>query len=265
MAFLSVFLFLLGLFLGSFFLVIVDRIPLRKSFLLGRSACDHCHHLLAWYDLVPVMSFLWLQGRCRYCHTSLSRTYPTAELVTAGLFALTPSVLTQWELSRTAAVGSYGLFLVFLLFTVSVFIILFFSDLKYGIIPFTVVLPATFITGFFLLLVAPMVFLSHVLTALGAAALFFALYFFTKGRGMGFGDVVLVFYLGLLLGFPATGIALYLAFLTGAVVSLILVLSGQKKLRGGTVPFGPFLLLSAIVSLVWGDALRALVMTFFIR
>ena len=82
---------------------------------------------------------------------------------------------------------------------------------------------------------------------------------------MGFGDVILVFYLGLVLGFPNIGITLYLAFLTGAVVSLILILTGKKKLKGGTVPFGPFLIVAALICFFWGQYIQELVYTFLVR
>src|SRR4051812_46319878 len=88
-------LFFIGLFFGSFFLVIIDRFTAKKNFWSGRSECASCHHLLVWYDLVPVISFILLSGKCRYCHKKLSLSYPLFELSTGLLFALTFVLLPQ--------------------------------------------------------------------------------------------------------------------------------------------------------------------------
>src|SRR5690606_33866567 len=130
---------------------------------------------------------------------------------------------------------------------------------KYGIIPFLIVIPATIIALVYQGINNPESLVSVLLSALGAAGFFFLIFFLTRGRGMGFGDVVLAGYLGMLLGFPGIVYALYIAFLTGAGVSLILILTGKKKMKGGTVPFGPFLIFGAFISLFWGDRLYRLI------
>jgi leader peptidase (prepilin peptidase) / N-methyltransferase len=262
MPLLSPLLFLIGLVIGSFLLVIVDRIPKQISPFTGRSKCDHCGHVLAWNDLVPVFSFVITRGTCRYCRKRLSFYYPFTELFTAVLFALTPIFLNY---SSTVFTMQFLSVLLFALFTISVFIIIFFTDLKYGLVPFAVVIPAAILTLIYLIFSSPGMLINHIVSALGAGSLFFVLYLITKGKGMGFGDVVLVSYLGLLLGFPGIGFTLYLAFLTGAVVSLILILLGLKKLKGGTVPFGPFLISAAFISFFWAETLQQFVLSLFIR
>ncbi len=247
MEFLPLFLFFIGLFFGSFFLVLIDRLPRAESFLIGRSKCEFCGHILNWYDLIPVMSFLMLGGKCRYCHKKLSVRYPLVEVLTGILFASVPLLLGFGEFTV--------LQLLFTLFVVSTFVIIFFIDLKYGIIPFLVVLPATFLALLYHMITGPEHIISVLLSSLLAAGFFFFIFLLTKGRGMGFGDVVLAGYLGMLLSFPDIIYALYIAFLTGACVSLILIVTGRKKLKGGTIPFGPFLIAGAYISLFWGEQL----------
>jgi len=251
-------LFILGLFFGSFFLVIIDRIPRGKNPLTGRSVCDSCGHVIAWYNLIPVVSFLALKGKCRFCRAGLSLYYPLVELVTGVLFALTPLLLglgAQGEgVSRE---------LLFSLFIVSTFIIIFFIDLKYGIIPFAVVIPASIITVLYYAITNSSSLLPVMFSGTGAGIFFFLIFLITRGKGMGFGDVILSMYIGLLLGFSGTIAALYIAFLTGALLSLILILMGRKKLKGGTIPFGPFLILGTYISFFWRDAISSYIYRLF--
>jgi len=146
------------------------------------------------------------------------------------------------------------------LFVISSLIVIFFTDLKYGIIPDKIVYPAILVSLLFLISQYPNILISHVISALGAFLFFLILYLLTKGRGMGFGDVKLVFLLGLILGFPKIVVAFYIAFLTGAVVGCILILWGKKKFSGGIIPFGPYLVLGAIISLLWGEQILLKVM-----
>lgn len=235
-------LFFLGLFFGSFFGVLVDRLPFGKNVISGRSVCDYCKKPLKWYDLFPVLSFLALGARCRYCHKKLSWFYPIIELTTGLLFSM-PSI------------ANYQL--LFTLFILSCFIVIFFTDLKYGIIPDVVVFPAIVVTIFYLFLNLKSLILNHAAAGLGAFLFFLFLFLITKQRGMGFGDVKLSFLLGLILGFPLILVSLYVAFLTGAAVSIILILVRRYSLKS-SVPFGPFLIVGTLVALFWGSNLLAL-------
>ncbi|HHY61318.1 MAG TPA: prepilin peptidase, partial [Clostridia bacterium] len=94
MAFLSL---ILGLIIGSFLNVCIYRLPRRESVVFGKSRCPHCHHALGAADLVPVVSYLWLRGRCRYCGGPISGQYPTVELVTGVVFLVT-YLVTGWDL-----------------------------------------------------------------------------------------------------------------------------------------------------------------------
>jgi prepilin signal peptidase PulO-like enzyme (type II secretory pathway) len=186
-----------------------------------------------------------LRGACRYCHSGISALYPVVELLTAFLFAgIYVSLLPQVSL----------LYLLYVLIIGSIFMVIFFTDLKYGIIPFHVVIFGCIaVLTYLVYTFSVSVFINHILSAIGAFLVFFFLFFITKGRGMGFGDVVLVFLIGLFLGFPLVVFGLYAAFLTGAIVSLILILIGSKRLKNDTIPFGPFLVTGTFICVFFGD------------
>lgn len=140
----------------------------------------------------------------------------------------------------------------------SLLLCIFFADIKYGIIPNTMVLLLFILVGLYhihVFNVQVYMYTSYLLSGFSAFLFFLLLYFLTRGKGMGFGDIKLVFVLGFFLGYPRVIFALYIAFLTGALVSLILVLARKKKFKGGTVPFGPFLIIGTYISLFWGEIL----------
>ncbi|MGB9706950.1 MAG: prepilin peptidase [Microgenomates group bacterium] len=234
------FLFLLGICVGSFINCVVWRLNHNRSPLFGRSICPRCKHQLAWYDNIPLLSFALLRGKCRWCHSPISWQYPIVELVT-GLLTVFVFQLTNYEL-RIA--GCY------LLITYSLLVI-FVSDLLYTTIPEEIVYPTiglVLFANFFTLIRNP----QFVISGLGAAGFFYLLVLLTRGRGMGMGDVKLAGLMGLILGWPRIIVALYLAFLTGAIVGVILVLLEKKKF-GQHIPFGPFLTTATFISLFWGD------------
>lgn len=241
----SLFVFLFGLAVGSFLNVVVYRLNHHKNPLKGRSFCPKCKHQLSWLDNMPLLSFLLLKGRCRYCRSPISWQYPLVELATALLSLL----VFNWSRENTAT--TLGLF--YYLFITYSLITIFVSDFLYQTIPDEVSVPAI-IAGFLWALGQQN--LSFVITGAAAALFFYLLYFFTKGKGMAFGDVKLALLMGLFLGWPKIIIALYLAFLTGAVVGLGLILFKKKKF-GQTIAFGPFLTASTLASLFWGESIFA--------
>lgn len=230
--------FLLGLCVGSFANVLIDRLPNGENVITGRSRCDFCKKTLRWFELIPILSFLIQNGRCRRCRKSLSLQYPVVELACAIGFV----VLYLFIPYSLIHLFSYSLIFLSLL-------VIFVADLKYEIIPDSMI-----VFG-----LAGSVFLGHVhwIPALGASGFFLFLWLVTHGRGMGLGDVKLVFLLGLLNGFPAIVIALYIAFLTGAIIGVILMVIGKKKLRSH-IPFGPFLIGGSILALVYGNQIMLL-------
>ena len=227
-AFLVIFkmLFLLGLCLGSFINCLVYRLNHGLSPLVGRSFCPQCKHQLAWRDNIPLISFILLRGKCRYCHSPISVQYPLVELATG---ILTVSIF-NFQFSIINLLIVYALIAIFV------------SDLRYGTIPDEIVLPAIGLS----------LFKANFLAGLGAAGFFLALVLITRGQGMGLGDVKLAALMGLFLGYPKIILALYLAFLTGAFFGVILILL-KKKRFGEHIPFGPFLTTSTIIAIFWGE------------
>lgn len=237
-------LFIFGLFLGSFLALLGWRLPKRKAVIWGRSHCDGCGRTLAWYELIPVLSYVWLGGKCRRCRRPLHILYPAAEIVCgAGLV-----YLYQTFGSSPAFLFGALIFCAFLVLAV--------ADILYQILPDGAVLVSGASTlGLLLSVQTPWsVIALHVVAGACAALFFAALWAITRGRGMGFGDVKLAFVLGMLLGYPAIIVGLYVAFLTGAAVGVILIITRQLKLKS-KIAFGPFLLLGSSVAFVWGDAI----------
>lgn len=242
--------FLIGLFAGSFLNVLVDRLPKGESVIGGRSHCDKCKRVLKWHDLIPLFSFIYLKGKCRYCHTSLSFYYPAVELVTGALFAGVFLFMGGANINFIAIINIITF--IYYLFIASSLIVIFFTDLKYGVIPDKILFPAILISFLYLLLNTYYI-IPFILAGVGAFLFFLALFLITKGKGMGFGDVKFVFLMGLILGFPGIAVALYIAFLTGALIGCILIIWKKKKLAGAKIPFGPFLVFGTIISLFFGE------------
>ncbi len=228
--------------------------------MLGRSYCENCKKTLSWKDLIPVLSFVYLRGQCRYCHAPLSYQYPIVELLTGALFGFTyfyvfQTTIFNFQFSIFNEIINHNsliINLLYYLFIVSSMIVIFFSDLKHGIIPDKIVVPTVFVSFVYLFINHNSLILNHLLSALGAFLFFLFIYLITKGRGMGFGDVKLAFLTGLVLGFPGTVLALYIAFLTGGFIGIILILWKKKKLKYA-IPFGPFLVLGSLISLFFQD------------
>ncbi len=238
-------LILLGLAFGSFANVLIDRLPKGQNVLYGRSHCDYCGKTLRWYELIPVISFIFQRGRCLRCHKKLSFQYPLIELCTAmGFSYLYLMPFTSFQLLAAESLTFFSMLVIFV------------ADVKYQIIPDSMV-----VIGLIGAVLTVGVRSENLLAGVGACLFFYLLYFFTRGRGLGFGDVKLGFLLGFLAGFPKIVIALYVAFLTGAALGVILILGGKKKLKS-KIAFGPFLILGLLVALIWGNKLTYLFMKF---
>jgi len=262
--------FIFGLLVGSFLNVLIYREVNEEDFpsgfkgvkkwlpswFFGRSVCDHCQKKLNWYDNVPLLSYFFLKGKCRHCGQEISLQYPLVELLT-GMEFVWIYFLLKGNLNFFSRFEGFYSFLTLLLWLAlgSCFLAIFIADFKYQIVPDGAVVLG-FLTVFFKLLVdyryTGMVDFSVFLSSLGAALFFLALVLLTKGKGMGFGDVKLGALLGLVLGFPKILTALFFAFLTGAVVSGILVLLGKKKFKS-RIAFGPFLIGGLVFALLYGE------------
>lgn len=219
----------------------------------GRSVCPDCGRQLSAIDLIPVVSWALLRGRCRYCNSNISIQYPIVEFTTLAIFILSTAF---WPF---AIEGSMALILLTVwLATVAQFIALSLYDFKWYILPDRMVIVLLVLVAAFRLLEAiggaP---LSHwLINAIAgggiAFALFYGLFVLGKGRWMGGGDVKLVAVLGLLLGFGKTLLGLFLAFNLAALVSIALIIFGQRD-KSDKVQFGPFLILGAWLSMLFGS------------
>ena len=253
--------FLIGLLVGSFLNVLIDRLPREEQVFKGRSYCESCRKTIKWYDLIPLLSFIILKAKCRYCRFPLSLYYPLVELVTGVVFVSIFIFVSDGSIRYHVLSIKYISELLYYLFIGSALIVIFFADLKYGIIPDVITYSAVAVS--FLYTILNTYYIVPFIAAAVSSFLFFLIIFLaTRGRGMGFGDVKFAFLIGLLLGFPKTIISLYVAFLTGAIISIILVLTGKKKFRGSTVPFGPFLVIGTLIALLWGDILLKIALPF---
>ncbi len=238
---------LLGLVVGSFLNVCIDRLPHGESILNPPSHCQSCHHRLVMADLIPLFSYLRLHGHCRYCQSSIPRRIFWVELATGIIFAL---LYQHYGLS--AELG------IMVLYT-GMFIIIFVIDLEHGLILNKIVYPGMM----FALLVA--IFLSPlwlgdwpssgiVNAGIGGGigfAIFLLLTIISRG-GMGWGDVKLAAFIGFTIGFPLVLVALIMGAILGGVVAVILLVT-KKRGRRETIPFGPFLSLAAMITLLWGN------------
>jgi len=233
--------FLFGLSVGSFINVLVWRFNKKKKWFQGRSVCDHCQRKLNWWENVPLLSFLFLRGRCRTCHSPIPFEYPLMELVTGLIY-----LLVTWHFSPS------GLFLtVCYLITVSLLIAIFVFDLHYRIIPdwaiVSLVVICLIINAF-----NGVDLISYLISGLSFSFFFLFLYLITRKKGMGFGDVKFSFFMGFFLGWPKIVVSFYLAFLTGAIFGVILILLKKKKF-GQQIAFGPFLVGATLISWFWGE------------
>ena len=228
-----------ALALGSFLNVVAARVPLRRSVVRPPSACMSCGHELAWYDNVPVASWLWLRGRCRSCGTAISARYPAVELATAGLVA---GCFVAFGLTGEAVLASF--------FCV-VLVVLSAIDLEHRIVPNRIVLPAALV-----------VLLAHtaldpspewLLGALGASG-FLLLAALAYPAGMGMGDVKLALLLGAMLG-RLVGVGLMLGMVAALVPSVVLLARHGSAARKMGIPFAPFLALGALIALFAGQPL----------
>ncbi|MBT4936993.1 prepilin peptidase [Candidatus Peregrinibacteria bacterium] len=292
---------ILGLFFGSFSNVVLYRLKNGGSICLGRSKCRDCDHYLSWLDLIPVFSWAFLKGKCRYCKQPISVQYPGVEIA-FSLFWFISAYLTGVPTNSQ----EWG-FLVFLLYIVSSLIIISVYDLLYYEIPDQVAFPAiaisiiaiflgkepswkdailgsVFIYSFFYIqiLIPSLIYAFHSKKwkLIGETLLFyffFPLWLFLSlflpqkiiekiplfreseeeeesPSWIGGGDLRLAFIMGLLLGLKKGILALFLSYIIGASISLMLIALKQKS-RKSMVPFGPFLAAGTFISFFWGEFL----------
>lgn len=269
----ELFLFIvLGLIIGSFLNVVILRHAVGESVAKGRSKCPKCGKILKWYELVPVFSFAIQGGKCRGCKKKISWQYPSVEIFTAGIFACLWQFFIKFQQQNFGNNILYLIFIIALLALAGAFIATFVYDIKYLEIPtgfliwgMCLSLSLAIIKDLNLLLSGKHIFsggfqniisnsflTSGIAGALIAGGLFFALVFFSKEKWMGQGDIYVGITIGMLIGWPYILESLLLAFTSGAVIGIILILIGGKKLSS-KIAFGPFLILAGLAAMIWGE------------
>ena len=248
---------LLGMSVGSFLNLCTDRLPSGKSILFPPSHCDSCHHRLAIKDLIPVFSYLWLRGRCRYCRSPLSQRLLWVEIGTGILFAL---LYWNYGLSAELAVAA---------FYSCLFVVLMVIDLERGLILNKITYPGMAVALVISIFVPPskVVYPDGLVASLlsslpqlgivqaaiggGIGLLLFLLIVVISRGGMGWGDVKMAALIGIVTGYLVF-VALFLAVILGGLVAGILLLLKLRKRKEG-IPFAPYLSLGAIVTLLFGS------------
>jgi leader peptidase (prepilin peptidase) / N-methyltransferase len=238
---LAAFVFAPGLALGSFLNVVAARLPERRSVVGGRSACLACGSEIAWYDNVPLVSYIVLRGRCRSCRAPISWRYPAVELATALLVA---ACFVRFGFSGEAFVAAYFC---------AVLVVLSAIDAERRILPDVIVLPSFALVLAAHIALQPERTVEWVAASLGASAfLFLALLAYPKGMGMG--DVKLALLLGAGLG-ASVVVGMMIGMLSALVYSTVLFARHGMAARKMAIPFGPFLAFGAIVALFAGEAI----------
>lgn len=248
----TIWFFLLGSAVGSFLNVLIYRLPRKESILFPSSRCPSCNHKLAPKDLVPIFSYIFLKGKCRYCRAKISIRYPLVETLTAIFFALSFWVY-GW---------SFHCFKILILF--SFLLPIFFIDIEHMLIP-DVLSFAGLGIGFFLSLLEGKIYQS-ILGSIVFGGILLLIYLgallILKEEGMGQGDIKLGFFLGSFLGLKLSLLALFLSYILGGVISVFILLFKNKDLKTA-IPFGPFLISGSFISLFWGESIISLYISFF--
>lgn len=228
-----------GLAVGSFLNVVAARLPERRSIVLPRSACGSCGTQIAWYDNVPLVSYLVLRGRCRSCGAGIGLVYPAVELATATLLA---GCLLAFGASLHAAAAA-----VFC----AALVVVTATDLSHRIVPNVVVLPAAAVVLALMTVAEPSP--QWAIAAAAASGFLFAAAL-AYPSGMGMGDVKLALLMGAALG-RTVSVALLLGMVAALVPSIVLLARHGSKARKMAIPFAPFLALGSVVALFAGGTL----------
>lgn len=245
----------LGLCLGDFLTAFVERLHDGRDWVKGRSECDRCHHQLSFLDMVPVLGWLMVGGKCRYCRKPLPKHYPLIEIATAALFVMS---YFAWPYGFEAAgVVRFSMWLVMLVG----FMALIVYDLRWMILPNKIVYPLIILA--IIEVFTRAVFLGGganavrdaVLGIVAAGGLFFVIFQVSKGKWIGGGDVKLGILIGLLVGGPLKALlVIFVASVLGTIVAIPMMITGKLK-RNSRLPFGPFLIMGTIVVMLYGQAI----------
>lgn len=238
------FIFLIGLSVGSFFNVVIFRFNTERSVAKGRSKCPNCHSTIRWLDLIPIFSYIILRGRCRKCNVKISPLYPVVELTTASalfLFFFNTSLI-----SYSTVINAFIILLL---------VLIIFIDICYLIIP-DKILVLLAVTAVGLKLLADNTDFYHLLiSAFGLTSFFAILYIVSRGRWIGLGDIKLIFIIGFLFGYPMGYLALVTAVWLAAIFSIALLLANKASAKT-EIPFGSFLSIATIIFITFNNELQ---------
>lgn len=231
---------ILGLVVGSFLNAVIYRLHADISFMKGRSFCPWCKHDLHVWDLVPVFSYFLLRGKCRYCRKKISWQYPIVELCTALVF-----FLLWWQYGIEASLLVYMIY-------AAILMVIFVFDLKYYLILDKVTIPAMVVSFILSAVVLRIDVISLLLGALIGGGFFLLQFYISRGKWIGGGDIRLGAVMGLMVGFPHIIVALFIAYLFGSLIGIVLIARGAKQWKS-QVPFGTFLAAATVITFFIGQ------------
>jgi leader peptidase (prepilin peptidase) / N-methyltransferase len=235
------FAFIFGTIVGSFANVCIHRLPWRQSLATPGSHCAFCQQPIRPWHNIPLLSYLWLGGRCAYCHVTISWRYPLVELLCGLLYVF---LYHHFGLSVESVI--------FILLATTLLIVSF-IDLAHTIVPDAITLPGMLVGLFASLTLTSIGIVDAILGLCLGGGLFLLIALLSRG-GMGGGDIKLIAMIGAFLGWQAVLVTILFGALLGALVGLGLIVL-KKKGRRDPVPFGPFLALGALIAMVWGHDL----------
>jgi len=242
--FILIFIFIFGLIIGSFLNCLIYRLHENKS-MMGRSFCPKCKKQIAWYDNIPVISFLFLNGKCRYCKQKISWQYPLVEFITGILFVI--AFIIEFSVFQNQNI----LMLFRSWFIISVMIVIFIYDLKWYLILDIITLPASLFI-LILNLYIGMNWQNMLISVIIGIGFFLIQFLISRGKWIGGGDIRLGMLMGLSLGWPMILVAIILAYFIGSIVGILLILFKKKKF-GSKIPLGIFLSTATVITLFWGN------------
>lgn len=287
----AIYLFLIGLCVGSFLNVVIFRYFPEDGFFCnlkrcnGRSKCMSCEKTLKWYELIPVVSFFAQVGRCRSCGSKISWQYPLVELA-GGLAFLSPIYFSAHNSLFTVLDSSFLIFNTLWIAIFSIFILIWAIDYKFYIIPdelniflavsgilliaennfiknFSEFGQGSFLGSFSMLFgFRDNIWMNHLLGAIIAVLMIGLIILITRGKGMGIGDLKLAGALGLIFGWPDTIFVLIFSFIIGSIYGIYLLVRRVKGFKD-SVPFGPFLVLGSVTLIFFGQSILTQYFKFF--
>lgn len=240
-AFIICYIFMVGACLGSFINVLALRTVHEKPLWIGRSQCDHCGHIVAWYDLIPILSYILLRGKCRYCHKSIDIRHFIVEIVD-GLLSV-GIVMTL----------GYSLETVVVQIALQIFILISLIDFDVLIIPDELVFVLAILVGIDTLFVSDLSLFTKILGMLSVSGMMFLINKFVL-ESFGGGDIKLMLVCGFWLGLRLTLFSIFTAIIIAGIYSVYLLIT-RKVNRKDMIAFGPFLCIGVYMSILYGDML----------